>query len=154
GNFIISEDNQLMAIDFGCMKSIPDEFYVPYFELVHDEYRNDDALFEKKLYNLEMLIPEDSEETIHYFKTLFRDLLAHFTRPFVMDVFDFSDKEFFNRIAEYGKTLSQDKTLRKMNGSRGSRHFIYMNRTFFGLYNLLHDLKADKIVINNYQSFL
>jgi hypothetical protein len=37
-----------------------------------------------------------------------------------------------------------------MNGNRGSRHFIYMNRTFFGLFNLLHMLKADSIVINNY----
>jgi hypothetical protein len=29
-----------------------------------------------------------------------------------------------------------------MNGNRGSKHFLYINRTFFGLYNLLHDLKA------------
>jgi len=37
-----------------------------------------------------------------------------------------------------------------MNGNRGSKHFIYMNRTFFGLYNLLHDLKANDIKVNNY----
>ncbi|WP_394340891.1 hypothetical protein [Nonlabens agnitus] len=29
-----------------------------------------------------------------------------------------------------------------MNGNRGSKHLLYINRTFFGLYNLLHDLKA------------
>jgi hypothetical protein len=29
-----------------------------------------------------------------------------------------------------------------MNGNRGSKHFIYINRTFFGLYSLLNDLNA------------
>jgi hypothetical protein len=38
--------------------------------------------------------------------------------------------------------FSQDQTIRKMNANRGSKHFLYMNRTFFGLYNLLYDLKA------------
>jgi len=49
--------------------------------------------------------------------------------------------------------LSQDEQIRKLNGNRGSRHFLYINRTFFGLYNLLHDLKAD-IVVNNYKKFI
>jgi hypothetical protein len=39
--------------------------------------------------------------------------------------------------------FSQDQTIRKMNANRGSKHFLYMNRTFFGLYSLLYDLKAD-----------
>ncbi|MDB2633666.1 AarF/ABC1/UbiB kinase family protein, partial [Flavobacteriaceae bacterium] len=46
---------------------------------------------------------------------------------------------------------SKSTELRKMNGNRGSKHFIYINRTFFGLYNLMFDLKANKIKINNYK---
>jgi len=42
--------------------------------------------------------------------------------------------------------------LRKMNGNRGSKHFIYMNRTFFGLYNLMFDLKA-KIIVHQYEKY-
>ena len=34
-----------------------------------------------------------------------------------------------------------------------SKHFLYMNRTFFGLYNLLHDLKAE-IKVNDFQKYL
>jgi len=41
-----------------------------------------------------------------------------------------------------GEDFAKDTQLRKMNGNRGSKHFLYINRTFFGLYNLLHDLKA------------
>ena len=33
GNFLVSEEGNLIAIDFGCIKEIPDEFYNPYFEL-------------------------------------------------------------------------------------------------------------------------
>ena len=33
GNFLVSKEADLIALDFGCMKSIPEEFYVPYFEL-------------------------------------------------------------------------------------------------------------------------
>ena len=33
GNFLVSEEGQLIALDFGCIKTIPDEFYKPYFEL-------------------------------------------------------------------------------------------------------------------------
>ena len=37
-----------------------------------------------------------------------------------------------------GEKFSKNKELRKKNANRGSEHFIYMNRTFFGLYNLLN----------------
>jgi predicted unusual protein kinase regulating ubiquinone biosynthesis (AarF/ABC1/UbiB family) len=33
GNFLVSDKNELI-LDFGCMKIIPNEFYVPYFELI------------------------------------------------------------------------------------------------------------------------
>ena len=69
------------------------------------------------------------------------------------DFFDFSDEEFFSQIASMGEEFSKDTQLRKMNGNRGSKHFLYINRTFFGLYNLLHDLKA-KVHTNTFQKYI
>ena len=80
---------------------------------------------------------------------MFYDLLSLFTKPFQTETFDFSDESFFENIAKLGERFSKDTNLKKMNGNRGSKHFIYMNRTFFGLYNLMFDLKA-KIVVNEY----
>ncbi|MEY4433360.1 MAG: hypothetical protein RLZZ44_1494, partial [Bacteroidota bacterium] len=37
GNFLVNENNDLVALDFGCMKVIPNDFYIPYFELVKKE---------------------------------------------------------------------------------------------------------------------
>ncbi|MEL1241641.1 ABC1 kinase family protein [Flavobacterium flavipallidum] len=152
GNFLINDQNELVALDFGCMKSIPNDFYIPYFELVDKKIINDEALFRKKLFELEILRTDDTPEEIDYFTAMFYDLLSLFTLPFQTDTFDFSNEEFFEKIAQLGERFSKDTNLKKMNGNRGSKHFIYMNRTFFGLYNLMFDLKA-KIEVNHFQKY-
>ncbi len=149
GNFIISPQNELVAIDFGCMKSIPDDFYTPYFELIKKENLSDPDKFEQKLFELEILRADDTEDEKVFFKHLFHEMLTLFTMPYHQTTFDFSNTEFFDKIAELGKKYSQSTELRKMNGNRGSKHFIYMNRTFFGVYNLMHDLKAKDVEIYN-----
>ena len=152
GNFLVNDNNELVALDFGCMKAIPMDFYIPYFELINKKVINDPALFNSKLFELEILREDDSKEEIAYFTEMFYDLLSLFTKPFQGETFDFSDESFFESIAQLGERFSKDTNLRKMNGNRGSKHFIYMNRTFFGLYNLLFDLKA-KIVVNEFEKY-
>ncbi|MFH6993600.1 ABC1 kinase family protein [Flavobacterium sp. FlaQc-48] len=152
GNFLVDDENHLIALDFGCMKQIPEEFYVPYFELINKNVITDKARFNEKLFELEILRPEDSPSEIEYFTEMFHDLLSLFTKPFQEEDFDFADETFFESIAKLGERFSNDTNLRKMNGNRGSKHFIYMNRTFFGLYNLMFDLKA-KIVVDNYKKY-
>jgi predicted unusual protein kinase regulating ubiquinone biosynthesis (AarF/ABC1/UbiB family) len=152
GNFLISENAELIALDFGCMKIIPEEFYKPYFELAKEENISNKDYFKNKLYELEILREDDSEEEIAFFTDMFHDMLSLFTQPLHAEVFDFSDDSFFGKIAELGEKYSKNTELRKMNANRGSKHFIYMNRTFFGLYNLMFDLKAKDITINNFQS--
>jgi predicted unusual protein kinase regulating ubiquinone biosynthesis (AarF/ABC1/UbiB family) len=152
GNFLVDEQNHLIALDFGCMKIIPDDFYVPYFELINKNVITDPARFNQKLFELEILRPDDSPSEIEYFTEMFHDLLSLFTKPFQNDTFDFADETFFENIAKLGERFSNDTSLKKMNGNRGSKHFIYMNRTFFGLYNLMFDLKA-KINVTNYLKY-
>ena len=153
GNFLISKDEKLVALDFGCIKVVPEDFYVPYFELAKKESLESPMLFKEKLFELEILKPEDSKEEQEFFYEMFHELLSIFTAPFHSEVFDFSDSTFFGRIADLGERYSKNTELRKMNGNRGSQHFIYINRTFFGLYNLMHDLKAKEVKINNFNQF-
>ena len=152
GNFLVDDHNKLIAIDFGCMKQIPEEFYVPYFELINKNVITDPKLFSQKLFELEILRSDDSAPEIEYFTEMFHDLLSLFTKPFHEETFDFADETFFESIAKLGERFSNDTNLKKMNGNRGSKHFIYMNRTFFGLYNLMFDLKAN-IVVTNYLKY-
>lgn len=153
GNFLISKKGKLIALDFGCMKTIPNSFYNPYFELANNENLKNPEFFSKKLYELEILREDDSPEEIAFFTKMFHELLSLFTQPFNKETFDFSDPIFFNNIAELGERYSKNTELRKMNGNRGSKHFIYINRTFFGLYNLMFDLKAKDVKITNFNKY-
>jgi predicted unusual protein kinase regulating ubiquinone biosynthesis (AarF/ABC1/UbiB family) len=153
GNFLVSTENTLIAIDFGCIKEIPDEFYVPYFELAKEDNISDDTIFMEKLYELEIVTPTDSQKELDFFTALFKEMLTIFTSPFNQEEFDFGAPAFWTKIANLSERYSKDEQIRKMNGNRGSKHFLYMNRTFFGLYNLLHDLKA-KVQVNNFRKYI
>lgn len=154
GNFLISDDGRLAVIDFGCIKEIPEDFYVPYFELAKEENLKNPEVFREKLFALEILREEDTPKEKEFFATLFYELLELFTRPFNQEKFDFSDEGFFQEIADLGQRYSKISDMKGMNTNRGSRHFIYLNRTFFGLYNMMHDLKAKDIRINNFRNFI
>jgi len=153
GNFLIDDQDNLMVIDFGCLKEIPEDFYGPYFELAQKENLQNPEYFERQLYALEILKPEDSPKEKEFFRSIFHEMLSLFTKPFQGEIFDFSNQEFFDQIGELGQKYANDSALKEMNGNRGSKHFIYINRTFFGLYNLMFDLKAKDVVINNFKKY-
>lgn len=154
GNFLISDNGQLAVIDFGCIKEIPEDFYVPYFELAKEENLKNPEIFREKLFALEILREEDTPQEKEFFAKLFYELLELFTRPFNQETFDFADEGFFREIADLGQRYSKISDMKGMNTNRGSRHFIYLNRTFFGLYNMMHDLRAKEVAINNFRNFI
>ncbi|MCH1454141.1 MAG: AarF/ABC1/UbiB kinase family protein [Flavobacteriaceae bacterium] len=152
GNFLIDKDYNLVALDFGCVKAIPDEFYTPYFELSELDIQENPERFQTILYDLEILRTDDKPDEVVYFTKLFGRLIKVLTLPFTKKEFDFGDPVFWNEINALTETLTSDQELRKMNGNRGSKHFIYINRTFFGLYTLLNDLNA-KVNTEDFKKF-
>ena len=153
GNFLIDKDYNLVALDFGCVKAIPDEFYTPYFELSELDIQENPERFQTILCDLEILRTDDKPDEVVYFTKLFGRLIKVLTLPFTKKEFDFGDPVFWNEINALSETLTSDQELRKMNGNRGSKHFIYINRTFFGLYTLLNDLNA-KVNTEDFKKFL
>jgi len=148
GNFLITTEGKLAAIDFGCIKEIPDEFYTPYFQLSQKDSIDDPDKLRDRMIQLEFLKESDTPEEEAFFMKLFHEMLSLFCEPFQNETFDFGDPSFWNRVTQLSEKFSNDKELRKMDGNRGSKHFLYINRTFFGLYNLLNDLKA-KVTIDS-----
>ena len=125
---------------------------MPYFELAQKDNIANPTFFEEKLFQLEILRKDDSNEELVFFRAMFHEMLSLFTQPFHQETFDFSDDVFFGKLSDLGAKYAKSTELKDMNGNRGSKHFIYINRTFFGLYNLMHDLKAKDIKINNFKS--
>jgi len=142
GNFIITEENKLAIIDFGCVKSIPEDFYNEYFELMRPGITRDQDAFLKLLHRLDFLRNEDSEAEKSFFSKTFMRMVDLLGKPFATEEFDFSDKAYFDKIYSLGDEISNDKQFRRSNGARGSKHGIYINRTYFGLYNILHQIGA------------
>ena len=142
GNFIITDKLELGVIDFGCMKILPNKFYKSYVSLLDKTIYSDKKALKKLLKKMELITEDDSEKVSEMVLSLFAELFEMFGKPIYEKEFDFGDPKFFKDLFERGEELSQDKEL-KQNATRGSRHFIYFNRTYFGLYQLLHQLKAN-----------
>ena len=142
GNFIIAEGKKLAIIDFGCVKSIPEDFYSEYFELMRPGITRNQDSFMRLLHRLDFLREEDSKAEKSFFSKTFMRMVDLLGKPFGTEEFDFSDKAYFEKIYSLGDEISNDKQFRRSNGARGSKHGIYINRTYFGLYNILHQIGA------------
>lgn len=151
GNFLISPNLEVIALDFGCMKRIPDEFYQPYFQLFKSAVVNDLDNFKQNLKAVEILKEEDDESEQLLFTDMFREIIDYFTLPFQQETFDFCDMALFEKISTAGEQFLKKAKKLNIDTGRGSKHIIYMNRTFFGLFSLMFDLQAKNIKINNYQ---
>jgi predicted unusual protein kinase regulating ubiquinone biosynthesis (AarF/ABC1/UbiB family) len=142
GNFIVTPDFNLGIIDFGCVKVISDEFYKTYFTLLDPSLLTDKVRTEETFLALRFIHKDDSAKDKAFFTELFSRLVELLARPFHYSEFDFADKTYFETLFSFGEELANMKELRQSKKARGVRDAVYINRTYFGLYSILHDLQA------------
>lgn len=142
GNFIITPDLKLGIIDFGCVKVIPKDFYPVYFQLLNKKILRNDVLLEKAFYELNFLYQDDPAKQRAVFKAVFTELVELLGRPFRSAEFDFAEQGYFDSLYKFGEELSTMKDFRDSKKARGVKDALYINRTYFGLYTLLHELGA------------
>lgn len=139
GNFLITPDGKLGCIDFGCIKELPDEFYYPFFSSTSTALMDNKEETIKAFRQLQMILPDDSPSQVDFFAELFKEMISLFAKPYMTDTFNFGEDEFFTRLYTFGEKVARMPEFKQ---ARGVKDFIYINRTNFGLYNLLHELKA------------
>ena len=93
-------------------------------------------------WDLEFLLKEDSPELQVFFADLFKKMIRLLGRPFNSDVFDFGQDGYVDEIYNFMEYVAKLPELRKASSARGSQHGLYVNRTYFGLYTILNDLKS------------
>ncbi len=142
GNFLMKANGTLGIIDFGCVKVLPNDFYQQYFTLINPNVLNDREKMLAVFYELLFIYPDDSEEDKKILIETFEYLITLLGRPFYHATFDFSDTAYFEEIYQFGESSAKIKPLRYSKKPRGSKHGLYLNRTYFGLYSILHELKA------------
>jgi predicted unusual protein kinase regulating ubiquinone biosynthesis (AarF/ABC1/UbiB family) len=143
GNFLMREDGTMGIIDFGCIKVIPDLFYDNYFALINFDTLEDEQKMNSIFKTLEFIVSSDSKEESEFFSKLFKEMIYLLGRPFGEDTFDFADDSYFEQVYLYAEKLQKLDELRNSKVARGSQHGLYINRTYFGLYSLLNELRAE-----------
>ena len=143
GNFFMKPEGTLGVIDFGCVKIIPPRFYETYFRLMSRKLVDDDKELLPLLKDLNFIYEDDSPAEKLLFMNIFKEMTVLLGRPFHDDTFNFADDEYFKRIYTLSERLAKMKELRNSRHPRGSKHGLYVNRTYYGLYTLLNELGAE-----------
>jgi predicted unusual protein kinase regulating ubiquinone biosynthesis (AarF/ABC1/UbiB family) len=147
GNFLITPDGKLGVIDFGCIKQLPDDFYYPFFSTTSTDLLNNKEETIKAFRALEMILPKDNEQQVEFYYQTYKEMITLFAQPYIKGEFDFSEPSFFDSLYAFGEKLAKMPEFKQ---ARGVKHFIYVNRTNFGLYNILHELGA-KVKTDTYR---
>lgn len=145
GNFIITPDKKLGIIDFGCVKVIPSDFHATYFQLLDKDILKDQEKMNTVFHDLRFIYPDDTEADKKVFKGVFMELVNLLGKPFQEETFDFADPAYFQALYVLGNKISTMPEFRNSKRARGVKDALYINRTYFGLYQLLHELKATVI---------
>jgi predicted unusual protein kinase regulating ubiquinone biosynthesis (AarF/ABC1/UbiB family) len=139
GNFLITKEEKLGVIDFGCIKEMPEDFYKPFFSLTSTALFKDKAATIDAFRQLQMILPNDTPAQIEFYYKSYKEMISLFAKPYTTNTFDFSEPKFFEELYGYGEKVAKMPEFKQ---ARGVKHFIYINRTNFGLYNILHELSA------------
>ncbi|MEA5427573.1 ABC1 kinase family protein [Arcicella lustrica] len=142
GNFLMRKDGTMGIIDFGCIKVINDEFYDNYFALINFDTLDDNDKTTRIFKTLDFITKSDSEKEAIFFTELFKEMIFLLGKPFAVEEFDFADDEYFESVYLYAEKLQNLDELKSSKVARGSQHGLYINRTYFGLYSILNELKA------------
>ena len=108
GNFIVTDNNTLGIIDFGCIKEMPEDFYYPFFSLMSTGMLNDKEETIKAFRQLEMIHKNDSPQQIEFYYNIYRQMIGLFAKPYLSAHFDFSGTEFFEELYRFGERISKD----------------------------------------------
>lgn len=142
GNFLFQPDGKTGVIDFGCIKKIPHDFYYHYFPLIIGQVQDDHETVKVLLEKIEVIFAEDEESLKNEITEAFLKMTKLLSKPFTQKTFKFSS-EYIDAIYALGEDMMQMEEIKKPSRSRGSKHALYINRAFFGLYTLLADLEAE-----------
>ncbi|MDA7744773.1 AarF/UbiB family protein, partial [bacterium] len=142
GNFIITDEGSLGVIDFGCIKELPLDFYKSYIKLLEYSREMESLEFKETLIELGLYDSKASLKERELILSTFPEMFELVGRPLMSNTFDFGSDDYFKEIYTKGEALSKNSDMRGLS-AQGSKHFIYFNRTYFGLYQLLNQLKAN-----------
>ncbi|PSQ85590.1 MAG: ABC transporter, partial [Bacteroidetes bacterium QH_2_63_10] len=136
GNFLFREDGHLGVVDFGCVKTFPQQFRDDMLRLYRARMVDDEDEITHLLHALDILredLPQDTRDELRRFFDQYGSLIVE---PYRQSSFDLGDSGFRERLQASFKAASE------LRAATGSPHFIFLNKALVGLLNLLTQLEA------------
>jgi predicted unusual protein kinase regulating ubiquinone biosynthesis (AarF/ABC1/UbiB family) len=148
GNFLFRMDGSIGVLDFGCTKKLTPKLYEDYFRLADPTLFEDRERAKEALLAIEILRTTDEGEREDYLIELFARLIGLISRPYHEGRFNFADDSFYEEMTELGMEISELKEL------RGTKDFLFINKTYYGLFGLFHELGVELNTVCKYHNFL
>jgi len=135
GNFLFREDGRLGVVDFGCVKTLPQDFRDDMLRLYRARLADDGDAIDPLLHDLDILHEDLSRDTREEIRQFFDRYGSLIVEPYRQSPFDFGTPDFRERLQD---CFSRASELRAV---VGSPHFIFLNKALVGLLNLLIQLR-------------
>ena len=148
GNFLFRQDGTIGVLDFGAVKRLSPKLYKDYFSLADPYLFEDETRARQVLLDLEIIRPNDSTERAAYMQRLFGRLINQIAHPYHVGVFDFKDDDFYSVINDCALEISKTREI------RGTKEFLFINRTYYGLYSLFEEMGVVLNTACRYRNFL
>lgn len=148
GNFLFRADGSVGVLDFGCTKVLSPKLYTDYFRLAQPDLFDRPADARAALLDIEILRPTDTPEQEVVVTDLFRRLIQLIAKPYHDGRFDFANPEYYEEMTELGTEVSKLKEL------RGTKEFLFLNKTYYGLFGLFNELEVELDTACQYHDFL
>lgn len=142
GNFLITPEGAVFVIDFGCVKVLSNDFYHSYMRLLDKDIIFNDAKLMLLLQEFKLIYADDIAVDKAYLFQFAKKTLAHITQPFFSDTFDFGADGFIENIIQQDEFYALKTKILTNRKVRGQKDALYLNRTYFGLFYILSELKA------------
>ncbi|CAA6818250.1 MAG: Ubiquinone biosynthesis monooxygenase UbiB [uncultured Sulfurovum sp.] len=141
GNFLFMPEGKLGLIDFGCVKTVEEDFLKKYNQLHLNLVENhDDKSIIPQYIDLGMIEEQSEEKMQKFYIEVIKPLDTLYKEPLLNESYDFKEnsdfsKRGFEMIFEVQK--KQYHSVHKLN-----EQFIFINRTLLGYYALFEKMGA------------
>lgn len=135
-NYLIDNENKIILLDFGAVKSFDQSFRNLYMDLLVAGYHGDD---EKILFygeKLGLVSAADRKEAVALFISFMKDVLSYFHAE--KNPMNFSDEEITQRLLVTGWKLFKEQRI-----SNPHADLVFLHRKLGGLFSLLKEMKVE-----------
>ncbi len=137
GNYLVQvdpvgEDDKLILIDFGAVRSVPEDFLTNYATLIEGGVRGDERAIERAGRQLKLLLPEDSLDLVREYIELSMMLLEPFN-----GVYDWGASDLPKRVAGKLAHVAFNYRMRSP-----PRELVFLDRKLGGVFIFLSVLKC------------